>query len=40
MMHHVGAGVYLREVFVSCTRPHLLYHQNHCYHVTKYENSQ
>ena len=41
MMHHVGAGVYLREVIVSCwTRPLLLYYQNHWYHVTKYENSQ
>ena len=41
MMHHVGAGVYLKDVFVSwCTRPLLLYYQNHCYHVTKYENSQ
>ena len=41
MMHHVGAGVYLKEVFVSwCTKPLLLYYQNHCYHVIKYEDSQ
>ena len=41
MMHHVGAGVYLKEVFVSCcTKPLLLYYQNNCNHVTKNEKER